>query len=78
MCLLVIVFVVAGAIFSIVLGISLLSCLVAMSSVVLSRMAMLLNSFMNCEAVSSVNFHRVLFSSFGLGLLCRVSSVMNL
>ena len=64
----VIAFVVAGAIFLIVLSISLLSCLGAMSSVVLSRMGMLLNLFLNCEATSSVNFCKVLFSSFGLGL----------
>ena len=31
-----------------------------------------------CKAVLSVNFHRVLFSSFGLGLVYRVSSVMNM
>ena len=74
LCLLAIVFVVAGAILSIILSILLLSCSVALSSVVLSRMGMLLN----CEAVSSVNFCKVLFSSFGLGLVCRVSSVMKL
>ena len=62
----------------IILSISLSSCLAAMMSVVLSRMGMLLNSFLNCEVASSVNFCKVLFSSFGLGLVCRVSSVINL
>ena len=76
--LLLIAFGVDGAILSIVLSISLLSCLAALSSVVLSRIGMLLNSFLNCEIASSVNFCKVLFSSFDLGFVCRVSSVMNL
>ena len=64
--------------FLIVLNISLLSCSAAMSSVALSRMGMLLNSFLNCKAASLVNFCEVLFSGIGLGLVCRISSVMNL
>ena len=64
--LLVIAFVVAGAIFSIVLSISLLSCLAAMSSVVLSRMGMLLNSFFNCKGCIIGKFLQALFSSFVL------------
>ena len=78
LCLLVIVFVVAWAIFLMVLSISLLSWLAAVSSVVLSRMGMLLNSLLNCVIASPVNVHRILFSSFGLGFVCEVSSVMNL
>ena len=78
MCLLVIVFVVTGAIFSIVLSISPLSWLAAISSVVLSRMGMLLNSLLNCVIALLVNFCNVLFSTFSLGFVYEVSSIMNL
>ena len=61
-----------------VLSISLLSWLAAILNVVLSSMGMLLNSFLNCVIASLVNFCMVLFSSFGLGFVCEVSSVMNL
>ena len=54
LCLLVIALDVAGAIFSMVLRISSLSWLAAISSVVLSRMGRLLDSFLNCVTASLV------------------------
>ena len=61
LCLLVIVIVLAGAIFSMVFSISLLSWLAAISSVVPSRIGRLLNSFLIWMIASSVNFCSYLF-----------------
>ena len=68
----------AGATFLTVLSISLLGWLAAISSVVLSRMCMLLNSLLHCVTASSVIFCMVIFSSFSLCFVCEVSSVMSL
>ena len=76
LCLLVIVFVAAGAIYLMVLSFS-LSWLAAILSVVLSRIGRLLNLLLNCVIALLVNFCTVLFSCIGLSFVCEVSNVMD-
>ena len=63
---------------SMVFSILLFSWLTAILSVVLSRIGRLLNSFLNCVIVSSVNLCTVLFSCSGLVFVWEVSNFMNL